>query len=381
MKLTIPLLVGASFCALAATYSGAAQIHGSDGLAAATANKDTNRLQTEFAAQVGEHLKELCTAGTFSGTVLVAHRGKQIFASACGLADRARGTSNSLATQYRLASVNKMFTAVALLQLAERGKIRLDDTVGDYLRDYPNKQVATEVTVRQLLNHTGGAGGIWGPEYEAHRLELRTLEDYERLNGSRDPDFPPGSKFAYSNYGYILLGLIVEAVSGQSYYDYVQQRIFRVAGMNATGSEPEDVVVPGRATGYSKRLGNSGDWQSTSGTLPYRGTSAGGGYSTASDLLRFAVALSGHKLLSKRWTEILTTATVDMEWPGFRYACGFMETSLDGVRWIGHDGGSEGEKAEFWLAPKTDDVIIVLSNIDPPSAGTVAQWIAPRIPK
>jgi CubicO group peptidase (beta-lactamase class C family) len=274
-----------------------------------------------------------------------------------------------------------MFTAIAVLQLAERGKIRLDDTVGHYLAGYPNKQVAAEVTVRQLLNHTAGAGGIWGPEYEAHRLELRTLEDYERLNGSRGPDFPPGSKFQYSNYGFILLGLIIEKVSGQTYYDYVQQHIYSVAGMNATGSEPEDVEVPARANGYTKSAANSGEWQSTSGTLSYRGTSAGGGYSTANDLLRFGVALSRHRLLSKRWSEILTTPTVDTEWPGVRYACGFEETFLDGVRWIGHQGGDRGENAEFFLAPATDDVLIVLSNIDPPSANTVAEWIARHIPK
>src|SRR5947207_15488589 len=100
MKLIIRLLVGLSCCALAATYSGDAETRGSRGWAAATANKDTNGLQTEFAAQVGEHLKELCAAGTFSGAVLVAHRGKQIFASACGLADRARGTPNSSETKF-----------------------------------------------------------------------------------------------------------------------------------------------------------------------------------------------------------------------------------------------------------------------------------------
>jgi D-alanyl-D-alanine carboxypeptidase len=374
-------LVILCFCVMATGYSGSAEIRGSVRCATATANRTASGLYAGFANQVGEHLQELCATGAFSGAVLVAHRGEQIFASPYGLADRTEGTPNSLDTKFRIASDNKMFTAIAVLQLAANGKIKLDDTVGSYLRNYPNEEVATQVTVRELLNYTGGTGGIWGPEFAANRLQLRSLEDYERLNGARSPDFAPGSKFAYSNYGYILLGLIIEKASGQDYYDYVQRHVFRVAGMNATGSEPEAILVPGRATGYSRPAGDSGDWQSASDTFPYRGTPAGGGYSTARDLLRFAVALSNNRLLSKRWMDLLTSGSVYMDWPGFRYASGFMETVRDGVRWIGHSGGAPGMNAEFWLAPGTDDVIIVLSNIDPPSATAVAQWIVPIVPK
>ena len=345
-----------------------------------TARQATNGSYAPFTNEVNEHLSKLCAAGEFSGAVLVARRSERMYAGAFGFADRARKIQNSLDTKFRIASDNKMFTAIAVLQLAERGKIQLDDTVGRYLRDYPNKQVATVVTVRQLLNHTGGMGGIWGPEFEAHRLDLRTLEDYERLNGSRAPDFPPGSKFAYSNFGYILLGLIIEEVARQSYYDYVREHVLRPAGMSATDSKPEREGVPGRALGYTKRAGTSSDWQSASDTFPYRGTSAGGGYSTANDLLRLAVALSNHKLLSKHWTDVLTTGSVDTDWPGFRYACGFMETVQDGVRWVGHSGGAPGMNAEFWLSPTKSDVIIVLSNVDPPAATTVAQWIAAHMP-
>lgn len=367
-------------CALASGYTASAKTQDSSDCATAAASWPTQGPYAAFAAKVGRHIHELCTAGAFSGVVLIAHRGEPVFASPYGQSDRTSGTANSLDTKFRIASDYKMFTAIGVLQLAAKGKIKLDNTVGSYLRNYPNEELASHVTVRQLLNHTGGTGGIWGAEFAANRLQLRTLEDYERLNGSRGPEFAPGTKFAYSNYGYILLGLIIEKTSGKDYNDYVEQHVFRVAGMNATGSVPEAILVPGRATGYSRPAGTSGDWQSAEDTYPYRGTPAGGGYTTAQDLLRFANALSRNRLQSTRWMDVLTSSSVDMDWPGFRYACGFMEAIRDGVRWVGHSGGAPGMNAEFWMAPATGDVIIVLSNIDPPSATAVAQWIVPLMP-
>src|SRR5678816_2353300 len=118
---------------------------------------------------------------------------------------------------------NKMFTATSILQLVQAGKIKLTDALGKYVTDYPNREVATKVTIHQLLTHTGGTGDIFGPEFDAHREELRTLADYVRLYGRRGPEFEPGSRWAYSNYGFILLGAVIERVTGHSYYDYVQQ--------------------------------------------------------------------------------------------------------------------------------------------------------------
>ena len=358
MRMLRSLIGPLCLCATVAGRAIGAEADGSAVCPAETAKQVAAGAQASFSAEVGDKLRDLCAKHEFSGVVLVARGGRQMFAGAYGFSDRAREIHNSLDTKFRIASDNKMFTAVGVLQLAERGKIQLDNTVGRYLPEYPNKDFASRVTVRQLLNHTAGAGGIWGPEFETHRLELRTLEDYERLNGSRNPEFPPGSKFAYSNYGYILLGLIIEKVSGQNYYDYVRQHVFRIAGMKSTDSEPEDVPVPRRAIGYSKHVGNSGEWQSAADTFPYRGTSAGGGYSTAHDLLQFATALFGNRLLSKRWTDVLTTGSVDMDWPGFKYACGFMDTVQEGVRWVGHSGGAPGVNAEFWVSPMRDDVIL-----------------------
>ena len=172
------------------------------------------------------------------------------------MADRERKVPNTLTTRFRIGSMNKMFTAVAILQLAQAGKLKLDDPFGKYLTDYPNKELASKVTLHQLLTHTGGTGDIFGPDFDTHRTELKTLQDYVKLYGNRGPEFPPGSKWVYSNYGFILLGLVVEKVSGQNYYDYVNTHIYDVAGMNNSGSEPEDKMVTNRSVGYTKPPGS-----------------------------------------------------------------------------------------------------------------------------
>jgi CubicO group peptidase (beta-lactamase class C family) len=211
-----------------------------------------------------------------------------------GKADRETGIDNTLDTRFRIGSMNKMFTAVATLQLVERGKLSLDDTIGKILPDYPNAAVASKVKVRHLLSHTGGTGDIFGPEFAAHRLELKTLQDYVKLYGERDLQFEPGTKWEYSNYGFLLLGVLIEKVSGKSYYDFVAENIYKVAGMTSSGSEPESVKVANRSQGYMR---DRFEMVSNEPTLPWRGTSAGGGYTTAADLMKFAGALMSNKLL------------------------------------------------------------------------------------
>jgi len=127
---------------------------------------------------------------------------------------------------------------------------RLDSHDGRSGRPYPNQGVAKKVTIRHLLTHTGGTGDIFTPEYNEHRLETRSLSDYVKLYGNRELEFEPGSQFRYSNYGYLLLGVLIEKVSGQSYYDYVQKNIYEPSGMTGTGSLPEADSVPERAVGY-----------------------------------------------------------------------------------------------------------------------------------
>ncbi len=164
--------------------------------------------------------------------MLVARHGEVLLQKAWGLANRETRTPATLDTRFRLGSMNKMFTAVATLQLVEAGKLSLDDTIGKILPDYPNKDVASKVTVRNLLTHTGGTGDIFGPDFDKNRLTLREHGDYLKLYGSRGLDHEPGAEFQYSNYGFVLLGALIEKVTGMSYYDYVRSHIFQPAGMS-----------------------------------------------------------------------------------------------------------------------------------------------------
>jgi D-alanyl-D-alanine carboxypeptidase len=328
--------------------------------------------EAELVSALGAELDEQAAAGRFAGTVLLAKDGEPIFTGEYGLADRESGVENTLQTRFRNGSMNKMFTAVAVLTLAQAGKLSLDDPIGKYLTDYPNQMLASKVTIHNLLTHTGGTGDVFGPKYAAHRLELRTHEDYV----DRDLEFEPGARWMYSNYGFVLLGRIIEKVSGQSYYDYVRAHVYEPAGMTSTGSVPEDENVPNRSVGYMRAPG--GRVVPNTDTLPYRGMAAGGGYTTVGDLLRFANALTNHTLLDVRYAQLLTTGKVDAG--GGRYAYGFEERIVDGVKSIGHGGGAPGMNGDLRIFPDSGYVVAVLSNLDPPAAQRISDFIGNRLP-
>jgi D-alanyl-D-alanine carboxypeptidase len=329
--------------------------------------------------ELSDRAERLAGEGEFSGAVLVAKDDNVLFSHAYGLADRKRGIPNTLRTRFRIGSMNKMFTAVAILQLADAGKVELTAHLGKYLTDYPNRDVATKVTIHQLLTHTGATGDIFGPDFDLHRTELRTLADYVQLYGKRGLEFRPGSRWSYSNYGFILLGRVIEKVTGQSYYDYVQQHIYEPAGMTRSGSLPEDRAVPDRSIGYMKPPGQTA-WLPNTDWLPYRGTSAGGGYSTVEDLARFAHALMSHKLLSPDSTELLITGKVKAR-PGAKYAYGFEDArDADGNGWVGHGGGAPGMNGDLKIYPKSGYVVAVLANMDPPAAQRISEYLDLRLP-
>jgi D-alanyl-D-alanine carboxypeptidase len=333
--------------------------------------------ETEAIVLLRKRLQEQTAADRFSGTVLVAKNGKTIFSGAYGLADREKKVPNQLSTQFRIGSMNKMFTAVSILQLVQTGKIQLTDTFGKYLTDYANKDVSSKVTIHQLLTHMGGTGDIFGPEFDAHRLELRTLQDYVKLYEKRGLEFEPGTRWEYSNYGFLMLGAVIEKVSGQTYYDYVREHVFKPAGMNSTDSLPENESVPDRSVGYMKD--GPSPWKPNTDTLPYRGTSAGGGYSTVEDLYRFAAALEAHQLLDAAHTDLLTVGKVDTP-RGEKYAYGFFESNENGLECFGHGGGAPGMNGELKICRASGYVIAVLANLDPPAAQGVSSYVAARLP-
>ena len=306
--------------------------------------------------ELGATLDQLAAEDRFSGVVLVARNGRPLFQRAYGMANREARIANRIDTRFNVGSMTKMFTAVAIAQLAERGKLSFDDPVGKHLPDFPH-----DVTIHQLLTHTSGLGDYHNDAFYARLNSFRELRDLVPLFASDPLSFEPGKGWDYSNAAFIVLGLIIEKVSGESYFDYVTRYIFVPAGMRATVFETND-----RARGYmtvdEKRVENASH-------QPSHGSSAGGTYSTAGDLLRFVIALNDGTLLSKPYTQRVMSAKVKVPpgWPMHEYGYGFQMSTVDGVGIVGHGGAGPGIGAKLETYPDLGYTVIILSNYDLPA--------------
>jgi CubicO group peptidase (beta-lactamase class C family) len=310
----------------------------------------------------------LAARDEFAGSLIITRGEEVLLARSWGLADPAARMGMTLDTPMFLASAGKMFTGVAVLQLADAGKIDLDAPLGNYLTDYPNAEMA-KATIRQLLTHRGGTGdiGILGREDGANRARVRTIADIVRLNGARSPDFPPGSKEDYSNYGFILLGAVIEKVSGESYEDYVDKHIFEPAGMANSGF-PDLDHLQGVAVGYTTFLGAEPKLVANLDTLPWRGTPAGGGVASANDMRRFFAALSAGKLLSPAMLALATT-------PGATpwYGMGFIAQAGEYPSW-GHGGMSYGMDVAAHHFPRDGTTFICMAARDSVCNRLIYAW-------
>ena len=304
--------------------------------------------------ELDNRLRAATANGEFSGTVLVADDANVSFLQSYGLANQETGDANNDGTRYNIGSLNKMFTGVATLQLAEAGKLDLDATIGTYLSGFP-EDVAGSVTVRHLLRHRSGWGAYWShPYYVENRTKLQTVEHYMAFLRDVPLDFEPGTRQQYSNTGYEVLGAIIEAVSGLTYYDYIREHIYIPAGMTHSDSYAVSEDVDNMAMGYIE--GPEGFTQPNINNRPIKGTPAGGGYSTANDLLRFNVALRGHELLSKAWTDLYFN-NFEGE-PGREPEAGYNIFA----------GGGPGINATFGFEIPSGLTVVVLTNFDPPTA-------------
>lgn len=256
--------------------------------------------------ELERYLREMERENEFSGTVLVAEAGDPIFHEAYGYASKRFKVPNKRDTKFNLGSCNKVFTAIAIAQLMEDGKLSLDDPIGRYLDMFP-REIAEKVTIRHLLNMRSGWGDYWSNDHFINRItRLRSVSEYMEFIKDIPLDFEPGTNFQHCNTGYLVAGAVIEAVSGTDYYDYIRKNIYGPAGMTNTDSYDKDGPVENLAMGYTNmnRAGREGtgyEWNNMY-SLPPRGTPAGGGYSTVEDLLKFGRALRGFKLLSPAHT-------------------------------------------------------------------------------
>lgn len=312
----------------------------------ASGAKNEKELLQELSAWIDKQAAE----DKFSGAVLIAKNGQPVFQKAVGLANKETKTPNRTDTKFNLGSINKIFTQIAINQLIEQGKLAWDDKLGKLLPDYPNTDAKSKVTLRHLVGMQSGIGDFFGPKFESTpKTKIRSINDYLPLFASEALAFEPGTKRAYSNGGYIVLGAIIEKVTGQSYYDYVREHIFKPAGMANTDSFFSDSKTSNLAEGY--RRNDKGEQVNNVDTRPGRGSSAGGGYSTTEDLLKFSIALLGNKLLSADATKRIVGGG------------------------IGVAGGAPGINSELEIDPSSGYTIVVMGNYDPPNAADVNRRI------
>ena len=255
----------------------------------------------ELAAAIRTFADRLAAAGKFSGTIRVEKSGAPLLAEAWGMADRANGRANTPETTYDIASVGKLFTQIAVLQLLEQGRLKLDDTVGRHLPDYPQADVAAKVTVAHLLKHTSGLGALFDRiTPDTNLAGMMQLRDFLPVFAAQAPRFEPGTGNAYSNAGYVVLGLIIEAASGENYYDYIDRHVIQPAGLERTAFLRRTALPESAARSYE-------GGRDVTQMHPVRGSPAGGLHASAGDLVRLVGAINAGKLLSREGVRLLAT--------------------------------------------------------------------------
>jgi CubicO group peptidase (beta-lactamase class C family) len=330
--------------------------------AVSVAVTEKDRLQ-----EIGSYLKRMGDADSFSGAVVIARDGKPVFAQAYGYADREKKIANTVDTPFLLASMTKPFTGLAIGQLVEQGKLSYDDPLSKFLPEYPDPESAKKITIKHLLSHTSGLGAdIFGPALEQSLDKATSVQGYIDVAERKPPAFEPGTKWEYNSLGFVLLGRIVEIVSGQDYYDYMQKNVFAPAGAKSASFPllpANGVAVVPMAYPYESDF----DFKNLRfGFLNYlgkqfrRGSPAGSSVVSALDLLKLSNAMNAGRIVKPETLRLHTSAKPELGATGYGY--GFFPTKY-GRPFVGHGGNAQGQCTEFGELKDTPYTIVVLSNV------------------
>jgi CubicO group peptidase (beta-lactamase class C family) len=331
----------------------------------------------QLRAKIDALITKLEKIDQFSGVILVARNGTPVYQRASGLASRAWNAPNRVDTKFNVASIGKMFTAVAVAQLVERGKLSYEDKLEKVLPRYGNKEIAQTVTVAHLLSHTAGIKEKNLAD-DSFRKGFRTLKEYLADTTGDTAKFAPGTRLSYSNHGYLLLGAIIEQASGQDYYAYMREHVFAPAGMTNTDNFDLDTEPANLAVGYMDAA--KGQRVSNQFKLPVRGLPSGLGYSTAEDLAKFHHALLSHKLINAESLKTVWTGRMDYH-ENSKYAYGFAVKEYNGARIVGHGGGWLGITNKMDMYPDLGLTVVILNNIDSDPnalAFKLREWLTQR---
>lgn len=311
---------------------------------------------------IEDYLKHLATADLFSGVVLIVQNGRPVISGTYGFADQGRRIAFGMDTPFNIASTAKLFTAVAIGQLAERGALRLTDTIGNYLPELP-PALGRRITIAQLLEHSSGLGEL-GPRLDSAMQRAVRVADMVALLHDTTLAFLPGADVQYSNRGYVLLGAVVERAGGRPYADYLRQEIFMPAGMTRTGLLQAAELPGDRAHRYTRYPTLRSGWRpgprvDFAPELDLAPGPDGGATSTAEDLVRFAAALTGGRLVSTVMLKQLTEPQV-----GTGRSLGFQIGGDGAAVFFGHGGGAPGVNSLLRVFPRLGYTVVVLSNYD-----------------
>lgn len=322
--------------------------------------------QNDPLARMEQVVQSLVSDKQFMGTVLVAQDGKMLLDKGYGFANLEWEVPNSPTTKFRLGSITKQFTAAAIMLLEERGKLKVDDPVKKHMPDAP--AAWDKITIFNVLTHTSGIPSFTSfPDYTSREAQAMTPQQLVDWFRDKPLDFEPGAKWSYSNSGYVLLGYLIEKISGQTYSDFVQQNIFTPLGMKDTGYDSNSTVIAHRAAGYESGKSGLKNAGFIHMSIPF---SAGALYSTTEDLLRWEQGLFGGKVLKP---ESLTKMTTPFKQD---YAFGLAVSTRNGRKAIAHGGGIEGFNTQLAYYPDDKLVVAVLANLNGPAAGQIAGKLA-----